>query len=251
MPVNIDTVYQKVLTLSNKEQRGYITPQEFNLMADKAQFEIFDSYFHDAKTAYHKPKNDSGYSDELEMLSEKLQPFRSQLANSEFTATGSSATINMASLAIPIHKLDTISITRPKSVNANGSVVYETTEAVELTRKEIVNAQLNPLTKATHSRPTYVREANNILKIYPIPGTDTTISFYYWKRPRVPKWGYIVVNGKALYNFNTSVDFQIHGSEEENLVTRILALSGVIIEDQTLAQTATGDSMNTKREQND
>ena len=46
--VNVDTVYQKVLALANKEQRGYITPQEFNLMANKAQLEIFDSYF--AKT---------------------------------------------------------------------------------------------------------------------------------------------------------------------------------------------------------
>ena len=40
--VNIDTVYQQVLAISNKEQRGYITPQEFNLMANKAQLEIFE-----------------------------------------------------------------------------------------------------------------------------------------------------------------------------------------------------------------
>ena len=32
MAVSIDTVYQRVLTLANKEQRGYITPQEFNLL---------------------------------------------------------------------------------------------------------------------------------------------------------------------------------------------------------------------------
>ena len=31
MAVNIDTVYQRVLAISNKEQRGYITPLEFNL----------------------------------------------------------------------------------------------------------------------------------------------------------------------------------------------------------------------------
>ena len=37
MAISIDTVYQKVLALANKEQRGYITPQEFNLLADKAQ----------------------------------------------------------------------------------------------------------------------------------------------------------------------------------------------------------------------
>ena len=35
----IDSVYQKVLALANKEQRGYITPQDFNLFADQAQME--------------------------------------------------------------------------------------------------------------------------------------------------------------------------------------------------------------------
>ena len=37
MPVNIDTVYQRVLAAANKEQRGYITPLEFNLMANQAK----------------------------------------------------------------------------------------------------------------------------------------------------------------------------------------------------------------------
>ena len=40
--VRVDNVYQKVLALANKEQRGYITPQEFNLFADLAQMEIFE-----------------------------------------------------------------------------------------------------------------------------------------------------------------------------------------------------------------
>ena len=42
MAISVDTVYQKVLALANKEQRGYITPQEFNLYADHAQKEIFE-----------------------------------------------------------------------------------------------------------------------------------------------------------------------------------------------------------------
>ena len=41
--INIDTVYQTVQSLANKEQRGYITPQEFNLIANKAQREIYNS----------------------------------------------------------------------------------------------------------------------------------------------------------------------------------------------------------------
>ena len=49
MAVNIDTVYQRVLAFANKEQRGYITPQEFNLFANQAQMEIFEQYFYDIK----------------------------------------------------------------------------------------------------------------------------------------------------------------------------------------------------------
>jgi hypothetical protein len=37
MAVSIDTVYQRVLAILNKEQRGYVTPQEFNLFANQAQ----------------------------------------------------------------------------------------------------------------------------------------------------------------------------------------------------------------------
>ena len=33
MAVSIDTVYQRVLAILNKENRGYVTPQEFNLFA--------------------------------------------------------------------------------------------------------------------------------------------------------------------------------------------------------------------------
>ena len=47
MAISVDTVYQRVLAIANKEQRGYITPQEFNLLANQAQIEIFESYFYD------------------------------------------------------------------------------------------------------------------------------------------------------------------------------------------------------------
>ena len=41
MPISIDTVYQRVLAITNKEQRGYVTPLEFNLIANQAQLLIF------------------------------------------------------------------------------------------------------------------------------------------------------------------------------------------------------------------
>jgi len=40
--ISIDTVYQRVLAIINKENRGYLTPQDFNLFANQAQLEIFE-----------------------------------------------------------------------------------------------------------------------------------------------------------------------------------------------------------------
>ena len=45
--VSVDKVYQRVLAILNKENRGYMTPQEYNLLANQAQLEIFEQYFYD------------------------------------------------------------------------------------------------------------------------------------------------------------------------------------------------------------
>ena len=75
MAVDINSVYQKVLALANKEQRGYITPQEFNLFADKAQNEIYENYFHQLNIAQLKPKSIENESDPVETIRQKLDFF--------------------------------------------------------------------------------------------------------------------------------------------------------------------------------
>ena len=75
MAVNIDTVYQRVQAIANKEQRGYITPQEFNLLANQAQMDIFEQYFYDQNEHGRRPSNDTTYSDMLDLLEEKIDHF--------------------------------------------------------------------------------------------------------------------------------------------------------------------------------
>ena len=75
MAVSIDTVYQRVLTLANKEQRGYITPQEFNLLANQAQMELFEQYFGDMVKYNSIPGNTQEFSDPLSVIYEKIGEF--------------------------------------------------------------------------------------------------------------------------------------------------------------------------------
>jgi len=66
--VNIDTVYQRVLALANKEQRGYVTPLEFNLLANQAQLDIFEQYFYDINQFAVIDDIGAEYSDAVDTL---------------------------------------------------------------------------------------------------------------------------------------------------------------------------------------
>jgi hypothetical protein len=61
MAINVNTVYTTVLSILNKEQRGYITPDEFNKLATQVQLEIFENYFEDYNQLLRIPQTDTEY----------------------------------------------------------------------------------------------------------------------------------------------------------------------------------------------
>ncbi len=65
MAVNVNTVYQTVLYIINKEQRGYVTPAEFNSLAAQVQDEIFQSYFPDGNQLNRQNQNNTQNSTEF------------------------------------------------------------------------------------------------------------------------------------------------------------------------------------------
>ena len=76
MAINVNTVYKTVLLILNQQQRGYMTPDEFNKVATQVQLNIFESYFEDLNQQYRLPQNDTEYSNRVENLEQKLQYFQ-------------------------------------------------------------------------------------------------------------------------------------------------------------------------------
>ena len=65
MAVNVDIVYKTVLLVLNQQQRGYITPDEFNKVATQVQLTMFEAYAGDLNQQYRKQENDTEYGDIL------------------------------------------------------------------------------------------------------------------------------------------------------------------------------------------
>jgi hypothetical protein len=95
MAINVDTVYKTVLLILNKEQRGYMTPDEFNKIATQVQLEIFEDYFNNLNQQLRVPDNDSEYADRIKNLDEQLAVFKTignctYVGNSEWSLPTSS-----------------------------------------------------------------------------------------------------------------------------------------------------------------
>lgn len=217
MAINVDAVYKTVLLILNQQQRGYMTPDEFNKVGTQVQLNIFEKYEDDLNQQYRMPQNDTEYANRVKNIEQKLQFFQ---------RTGATAYVG------PHFTLTPIDIYRLGSVYYNGEELTQYSQ-----RNEITQLLLSPLTKPTTDFPVYLYE-QDLLYLYPTT-IQTGVTISYLKKPADINWGYSVgALGQFLYNSAGSVDFELSVTEQTNVVTRILAYAGVIINDPTIIQVA-------------
>tara|TARA_R100000541_G_scaffold12266_2_gene20649 strand:- start:376 stop:1089 length:714 start_codon:yes stop_codon:yes gene_type:complete len=234
--ISIDTIYQRVLAAANKEQRGYVTPQEFNLFANQAQMDIFEQYFYDLNQFDRLPDNNTEFSNITNLLDEKISVFKQVKA-----LTGGSG----GEFILPA----------PTGVDdfyRLGTVMYNSKYPVEeIEHEELYRIQLSPLSAPSQTQPVYIRKKNTsgqqVVQVFPNVVSGITVTQIH--KPNKVNWGYVVIDGKALYNASAAVNFELHASEEKELVNKILLLAGIMLKDSGLYASATQeDQKNTQQE---
>lgn len=227
MSVSVNTVYTRVQAIMNKEQRGYITPQEFNLFANQAQMDIFEQYFYDLNQFMRLPGNDTGHADMVNILNEKI---------GIFTKTDTPA--------YPPAPANQAEFPKPTDLYRLTAIEYNGVIADRLTRTEFLRINKSPLTKPTDEFPVYTEFENG----YDVQGddefiggdqsSDPKVTIEYIRKPAEVVWGYNPTNN--LYDSATTTDFELHPSEETELVIKILELAGIAAKQIDIAQYATG-----------
>ena len=232
MAISVDTVYKTVLLILNKEQRGYMTPDEFNKIGSQVQREIFEAYFEDLNQQLRIPQSDVEYSDRVAITDEKIAEFKKQSA---ITAS----TSNVFPLPTDLYRL--------------GSATYEQSnkpivEIQRVGRAEYYNIIKSPLTAPDASYPIYLYEDNNLL-LYPNNLTGK-VAVQYVKKPSDITWAYQVdsatgafifagtTTGTGVFPTTGTVDFELHNSEQAEVILKILLYSGIVIRDPSIVQVA-------------
>ena len=202
MAINVNKVYKSVLSILNKEERGYLTPYEFNNLARQAQLELLDSLFYQYNQFLNIEninRTNEGYAD----LAEKIQE---QIDEHYKSAT---LTPSSGKVTVPTDAYRILDVT----MRNHGLKV----EKVDKVRLPFLKS--SPLTKPSSTFPIYYQEATEVVFD---PSITENVAINYVAKPSDPRFGYIVNTqyGTEIYDPNTFVDGGIIvGSRGTGIVT--------------------------------
>lgn len=196
-------------------------------MANQAQLDIFEQYFYDLNQFARLPGNSTEYSDMLDILEEKISLFEKV---DQAVAGG---------------------VTLPSDLYRLGSILYDGIEAEHITQKDWLYIKKSPLSQPSKDFPIYVRDAEAAaIKVYATSLTSPEVSSVkcnYIKKPSPVTWAANSITG--TYNESASTPFDLHASEETELVIKILALAGIVLKDPNLYQVGSAeDNKNVQQE---
>lgn len=212
------------MSILNKDNNGYITPEEFNSFAKQAQLEIFNQYFVDfknSKLADFKGMETSGYSDVTKQMDQTIDYFSKNVA----------LTYNAGKFEMPTDWF---------LMNA---LYYNQKEVEHADQLKVYKLLQSNLTAPNELYPAYVMQGNEIT-IYPLTIVDN-VETYYVRYPYDPKWTYTVVNGSPLFNQSASdyQDFELTASDFPKLVVKICEYAGTSIREQEVVASAKQEEM--------
>ncbi len=221
----IDLIYKTVQTILAKDRNGVLTPEEFNILANNSQDEIFREYFEDEnrdKNRENRGLTNSGYSNLPANQRQRINKF-SAISSVVFDTVNS-----RYDLPADLYMLE------------DDGITSSTNKVIEEVQRSKSGYLANSISGPTANYPTYELFGNHILVS---PSTVTSnITVRYLRKPNLPKWTYSVVGGVEMFDGSSASfqDFDLHPSEFTNLVLRILTYFSINIKDIEVTQISEG-----------
>ena len=226
----INEVRNTVLSILAKDNRGYITPLEFNLYAKQAQLDVFERYIYlysNAMIKQNQRMHGEGYSDVPKKLSEVLDTF---------------------------YKVSTLMYFAPNFIAPTDSyfiqkLVLNNKEIEKVSQQKILYLLSSNLTAPSVTYPVYtlndgILGARANINVYPSTITSS-VFVHYLRYPKEPKWTYNLVGGDPLFNPYALdyQDFELPMSDFSDLVVKILQYAGVSIREQEVIAAAKAEEL--------
>lgn len=239
----INNVRKTVLSVLNKNNYGYISPDDFNMFARQAQREVFENYFYQYAQANNKTNSrtaGSGYADLAAKHEQAIDTFHVTEAlpyDATTTSYLAPSLLNTGSDAYLVMGIDLLA--------AGGQ---------EASKVSVAKARMlsrSNLTAPSYNNAIYSENAGMINPL-PNPAGADLVECRYIRYPQDPNWTYLSFgNGEPLFD-GTATDFQdfeVDLSEETELINKILQMAGLSIREIQMATIASQEEVERKTEQ--
>jgi hypothetical protein len=239
--VSINDVRETVLAICNKNNYGYISPDDFNLYAEQAQLDVFNEFM-DRYNYYINLENQHTSGSDLADLAEGARE------DIEMFMTGGPLTFDAVGGAYSLfnapdnwYHISTITYEYPTT----GSFV----EVAKGSRLDITRLVNSNLTAPTQTYPMYVmseqaspNRLNGTIAIVPNSIDNTAnVQSIYIRYPKKPYWDFVnLVSGEPMFDPNSTLtqDFEVAADQESKLVDKILEKAGLSIRESEVYKTA-------------
>lgn len=215
MASKINYVYETVQTILNKNSRGILSPERFNLLCRLAQNGVYADIINQYRNSLNKKRTGRQgveYQDLEKSLSHYLKTDTLTVVDGE--------------ISVP----NDFSFAPKEYLFLNGTEVADIpTDQYSYFIKGIVEPS------ATYPQS---KRFGDKIKIF--PSATESVDIVYYRTQIIPKWTYTVVGDNALFDPSKSdyQDLDIPDQVLSNVITKILEQSGVHIRDAVAIQTA-------------
>jgi hypothetical protein len=212
MAINVNTVYTTVLSILNKEQRGYLTPDEFNKIATQVQLEIFEKFFEDYNQYVRMPKTDVEFASRMDHIREEFQVF-------EKTENASAHTNNVYTQPSDLHRFGSASWN--KGTNSPPIEI--------LSNRDYNKIKLSSLTQPTNNFPV-AKYQQDKLTVFPSPSVfnNKDVVFNYIRKPKDVRWGYTTGSlGQYVYDSTSPYGLVSNRDMVSSITQNIIGGTGV------------------------
>lgn len=222
--MNINEAYQFVQFVSNKNQRGNLKPSDFNLVAGRAQLDLFmHRYGNPAQYQYGNPSPRVGWQ-KGQKITDDLKPFLTQ----------KTVYLSAGKFTLPSDYVHLSSARGTYLENQDcGQLPLEETTNVDVVNDNELAYRLSSFIDRPSLKYPVMAFYDTYCQVYPKSMQSMVIT--YLRKPINPVWGYTIQNNNAVYNPTTSVDFEMPDETHNEICYRILSYLGVNLRDGDLA----------------
>lgn len=210
--INIDSLYRSVQHFANKEQRGFISPSQFNDFVNRAVMESF--------------MQKSQVFQSTQKISDDLRPFIKRVPL-DVNAEGQ--------VLYPEDYVHLSSIKYVKVTQVGKQTVKKPIELIPLDDNELGYRLNSRIVEPTRDYPIMVYY-DGFIQVYPIDLQRVELT--YLRTPAQAVWAFTIVNGRPAYDAANSVDVEFPFEVYNELMVKILSYVGINLREAALVQYA-------------